>query len=395
MFILVYLFTFCKIIVATHSQSLDDPNEITIQNNSTIISELMNCCKDGVYDPNTETCVGKNKAIFSFQLPCSNPIELDPTDVQIEKDAEELEYFCITRILTENEDSTIAYFTCEEMDEEFKITFEIWLFPISIVFLSITLYLYLVKLTWLRSPQDMAFMYAISCLMFHMIFFIVRYTNNRESQIIIIFYNYVGRYLKTAYFSWFHVMCFNRLIENRNLQQKLPYSKFHPIGSHIYAWTVPLIFITLYYYVPNLNWHIPILIMWIINLILLITVITSVEHTKQLDNYSWRTNRYRSWLLIRLFLGAGILWLFGASVRIPIFTVLFALQGVLIFLIMVIYRYHVKRKFAGEKFGVFQFPQHWKNTEDVDRDDINQNSQGDNNDFLVVAIPLEGKIDSK
>lgn len=177
-----------------------------------------------------------------------------------------------------------------------------------------------------------------------------------------------------------------------NRSNNFPFSSnLRPIWNHFYAWIVPLIFIIIYYNYPHLNWHIPILILWIINLTLLISVIITVEYDKNFELLVWKRNHYRSWLLVRLFLGAGVLWVFGASYRIPIFTSLFALQGILIFLVMVIYRYSAKRKLGGMKFGCFTFPKRWKKVPKIDEDDVPSDliyqSDRDDNSF-VFRIPL-------
>lgn len=114
-----------------------------------------------------------------------------------------------------DETTTEAYLTCEKINFELTLTFEMWLYPISIAFLMLTLYIYFTELKQLRSPQDISFMFAITCLMLHMILHMARYTN--RNTIVLLVYNYAGRYLKTAYFSWFNVMLISRLIENRNL----------------------------------------------------------------------------------------------------------------------------------------------------------------------------------
>lgn len=112
-------------------------------------------------------------------------------------------------------------------------------------------------------------------------------------------------------------------------------------------------------------------ILWIINLVLLIAIICSLKYDiEKINLLVWKRNQYRSWLLVRLFMGAGMLWVFGSTYRIPIFASLFALQGVLIFFVMVIYRKHVKRKLGGRKCGCFHFPQRWQKLPTFDEDDI-------------------------
>lgn len=95
------------------------------------------------------------------------------------------------------------------------MTFEKWLYPFSIAFLVLTLYIYITELKDLRSSQDISFMYAILCLTLHMILHLARYSTN--TVWIILVYNYAGRYFKTAYMAWFNVMLICRLFENRNL----------------------------------------------------------------------------------------------------------------------------------------------------------------------------------
>lgn len=124
---------------------------------------------------------------------------------------------CVAKVPSSSEEHAVAYITCKKIDQELQLTFEIWLFPVSIVFLVITLYIYLTELKELRSPQDVAFIFSMYCLLFHMILFMIRYSNGNKNASITIFYNYVGRYFKTAYFSWFNIMLISRLIENRNL----------------------------------------------------------------------------------------------------------------------------------------------------------------------------------
>lgn len=86
----------------------------------------------------------------------------------------------------------------------------------------------------------------------------------------------------------------------------------------------------------------------------------------------WRRNSYRSWLLVRLFMGAGFFWFLGSTYRIPIFAALFALQGVMIFLVMVMYRNHAKRRLGGRRCGCFSFPKRWNELPEFDEDDIDK-----------------------
>lgn len=126
---------------------------------------------------------------------------------------------CVEKVHSvDNDDETSqAYLTCEKINYELALTFETWLYPISIIFLMITLYIYLTELKQLRSPQDIGFIFAITCLMLHMILHMARYTNGNSNAWVTLVYNYAGRYFKTAYFSWFNIMLISRLIENRNL----------------------------------------------------------------------------------------------------------------------------------------------------------------------------------
>lgn len=178
----------------------------------------------------------------------------------------------------------------------------------------------------------------------------------------------------------------------RNRANNYPFTcNIRPIWNHLYAWTIPMLFIIIYYYYSRLNWHLPILFLWVINVILLIAIIITVEYDKNFELLIWKRNHYRSWLLVRLFMGAGILWVFGASYRIPIFTSLFALQGILIFLVMVVYRYSAKRMLGGTKFGFFTFPKRWKKVPQIDEDDVPANlvyqSDRDDNSF-ILRIPI-------
>lgn len=153
---------------------------------------------------------------------------------------------------------------------------------------------------------------------------------------------------------------------------------------------MPMVFIIVYYFNPRLNWHVPILCLWIINLLLLIAVVITVEYDRiNFETLVWKRNHYRSWLLFRLFMGAGVLWIFGASYRIPIFTSLFALQGILIFLIMVIYRYNAKRMLGGVKLFGFAFPERWKNVSRIDEDDAPTNVYSSSDKGDSIRFPLD------
>lgn len=118
-------------------------------------------------------------------------------------------------------------------------------------------------------------------------------------------------------------------------------------------------------------------ILWIINVILIIAIIFySLKYDiEKMKFLVWRRDHYRSWLLVRLFMGAGMLWVFGATYRIPIFASLFSLQGVLIFLVMVIYRYYAKRRLGGQKCWCFTFPENWQKVPEIDEDEIRRDRE--------------------
>lgn len=124
---------------------------------------------------------------------------------------------CLAPIVSSDNEIN-EYFLCNRVNNEIIFAFKVWLFPISITFLLITLYIYLAKLKELQSLQDIAFMFAITCLMLYMILYMIRHTvDEKRSHWATLAYKYIGRYFKTAYFSWFNMMLWSRLIENWNL----------------------------------------------------------------------------------------------------------------------------------------------------------------------------------
>lgn len=211
-------------------------------------------------------------------------------------------------------------------------------------------------------------MFAIFCLLLYMILYIVnRRFDNKSCRFV---YEYIGHYFKTGYFSWFNMMLISRLNENLRVDNKKLCSS---IWMHLYAWTVPLLFVVIYIFYQNLNWYIPMLILWVINVLLIIVIIYSLKYDiRTIKFLIWRRNYYRSWLLVRLFMGAGLFWVFGSTYRIPIFASLFALQGVMIFLVMVVYRNYAKRRLGGRGCGHCCFPKRWKQLPKFDEDDIHK-----------------------
>ncbi|XP_063707024.1 uncharacterized protein LOC134835928 [Culicoides brevitarsis] len=358
-----------------------------------VCDEFEKCCTSGKFDQRRKMCVDPTtSARYTFSLYCRKFVpdeEVAAAALFTSNNASS--DVCVEKI-ADVETTTEAYLTCEKINYELALTFETWLYPFSIAFLLLTLYYYVTELKDLRSAQDIAFMFAVACLAAHMILHMARYS--KSIAWVTLVYNYAGRYFKTAYFSWFNVMVLSRLFENRNLANNNYFeNNIRPFWRHLYAWSVPMLFIIIYICYPRMNWHIPILCLWIVNVILLLAAIAAVEYDRtNFEKLIWERNHYRTWLLVRLFMGAGVLWVFGAKYRIPIFTSLFALQGILVFLIMVIYRYSAKRMLGGVKCFCFTFPKKWKQIPRIDEDnvasDVTCNNTKDD-DSYVLRIPLD------
>uniref|UniRef100_A0A336LSI0 CSON002506 protein n=1 Tax=Culicoides sonorensis TaxID=179676 RepID=A0A336LSI0_CULSO len=253
-----------------------DQTKTQSQNNETEV--ILDCCMKGVYNNETMKCIDQNNNEFPINLPscdCDSFTEIEEYDSALElcKVNEELYVSCTS-------EPTIA----GSLEPSRLIV--LCLCPISVIFLTIILYIYLTILTDLRSQQDIAFMYSIICLILYLLAYIIRYKNGEDSSDDIKnIYHYVGRYFKHAYLAWFQVIIFSRVMMNLNIPSK---NTIRPIWYHIYAWTVPLLFFPVeILFKCKFNWYWPKFAMWIINFILIIVALIQVEGHK-LEKSRWK-----------------------------------------------------------------------------------------------------------
>lgn len=80
---LTFLIAFILIGVFTVLNNKTFINYIKKINNETYI--LMDCCKSGRYNNETQSCIGKNNENYPFALPCNELVSLDEVNLEEER----------------------------------------------------------------------------------------------------------------------------------------------------------------------------------------------------------------------------------------------------------------------------------------------------------------------
>ncbi|XP_063703657.1 G-protein coupled receptor Mth2-like [Culicoides brevitarsis] len=355
-------------------------------------------------DPKTRRCCSREIANFTeigeelycpdgkkFNLECKRGFAVVVDFQNLDEVADLFEFCYVGEFLSEVDDNKTEFSAAICAEEPYYALFYDFL-PISVVFLAATFVIYY-KIRTLRAPEDIAFMIAVLCLGVFMLIQVLHHwlADFHELYVVFSFVDlYIGPFAIVAYFSWLNVIMANQLKKNIS-SHSMSVSRNWIYLNHIYAWGIPSL--VLFGIVISVLTHgmeleievlesydywkyVPIAILWAINCVLLALVIYFAIRCPS-EWMNRRVIQYRSWKYFQLFLVSGFLWIFELlswflkdnEAAQPFFEVtdcINALQGLFLFIVMVILRLHVRRSLAGTRIFCFTLPQKWSSLEDAD-----------------------------
>lgn len=272
---------------------------------------------------------------------------------------------------------------------------------ISVFFLAITLYIYFL-IPDLRETQDKVTSIAVTCLMMFMLLLsAVQLRASITYSSLCTAIAFLMYFFLISYFAWLNTVMANvwKLTVARRWKIK---EKAWYILNHIYAHTVALT-LTGMVYVYHM-WHptfgetscwfrtepeqsyfvyLPLSVMLSINIFLFVW--TSYHLHASGDDISpdrKKALRYKCMLYLKLFLLAGLIWIFeiisfhigdGHLYR-SWFWVLIdsinCLHGVLIFFVLIVWRQRIKRELSGRRILCFRGPASWSQLKDDEQEQL-------------------------
>ncbi|XP_017768554.1 PREDICTED: G-protein coupled receptor Mth2-like [Nicrophorus vespilloides] len=335
------------------------------------------------------------------------------------------EEFCLTSLESEN-GSKVAIICMNAEQEESLASEELWFTLraicgfISVIFLCMTLFVYALVPN-LRDLQGKCIMHAIASLALSLLCLgIIQLFSNLDTVWCLTF-AYINYFAFMTTFFWLHVT---------SIHVWKTATRPHIMGTDrqwymiylIYGHGMPIVLLTMLaianhtpgdHLKPNLatgrcwfngqhaTWayfYGPISILLCINLVLFLLSIKAVwRETKNINDAKVRSLKFKIRLYVRLFLIMGLLWFFEViSVALNnvhrilnyvwvVTDYVNVLQGVLIFLLLVVFRKRALRGLANKGFYCFQFPGMWKtfvDEEQVDEYEREDEVQMSNNDRI-------------
>jgi len=312
--------------------------------------------------------------------------------------------YCIAKHTDEDNVTVNIAMVCFEENPAYQ---SVWLpvktllISISVSFLVLTLYIYWV-IPELRQTEDKVTCIAIFCLFsFLVLLGLLQVLPHIESKELCVLMGFGIYFFAIAYFAWLNVIMLN-VWKNCVLHRWQIKERNWFILNNIYGWTLPCAALTIgiilhidkpsigevscFFDVASDQWmflYLPMSILLGINLFLGIWTTYSL-HRKGGDISQDRRKRlrFKLYLYLRLFILAGVTWIFevlsftfGES-QVPshwfwiICDVVNALHGVLIFLVLILWRSRIKRELAGRKLCCFRCPARWADVDDIEQEQL-------------------------
>uniref|UniRef100_A0A336L5Q9 CSON003460 protein n=1 Tax=Culicoides sonorensis TaxID=179676 RepID=A0A336L5Q9_CULSO len=296
-----------------------------------------NCCRDDYLNFTGTLCVANDYSEYLPDIKCEKYVLLaESLDDEFEDGTA-----CNVNYTTDNDITETLTLVCEE---EPAHPYIIYLFPVSTIFLLLTIAVYL-KTKSFKCGQDISVIIICTCLATVMVLRVI-FLQNLDSELFYGLDEYVGKFALIAY----------------NSDNYLS-----PCYTHLYGWTIPAIVIYLnctqafgdysddylsreWYYK-----YLPISVLWCINLALFIILTTFIIARNLKGSIQIQSG---CWQILRLILLASIwfTWLFEIlSAKYPdvipdfwyAMDIVNALHGVIVFIVMVICRKSIFSKLNG------------------------------------------------
>ncbi|XP_058812626.1 probable G-protein coupled receptor Mth-like 11 [Topomyia yanbarensis] len=272
---------------------------------------------------------------------------------------------------------------------------------ISVFFLAVTLYIYFL-IPDLRETQDKVTSIAVICLMMFMLLLsVVQLRTSITYSSLCTVIAFLMYFFLISYFAWLNVVMANVWKLTVARQWKIKERAWY-ILNHIYANTVALTLTAMVYVYHSRNatfgeiscWfrtereqsyfvYLPLSVMLSINIFLFVW--TSYHlHTSGDDISPDRKKalRYKCMLYLRLFLLAGLIWIFeiisfhveDGHLSRSWFWILIdsinCLHGVLIFFVLIVWRQRIKRELSGRRILCFRGPASWSQLKDDEQEQL-------------------------
>ncbi|XP_056646704.1 G-protein coupled receptor Mth2-like [Diorhabda sublineata] len=389
---------------------------LVILSKSHLINGMSNCCQE----PNILLKYGHCKdGSMAKELNCKNKFysDLNDSSITYTENNGDIKFddfvlspdqYCKTFFAPKNTEVFLICADESESDEWSRITRTVFtvLQLISVFFIILTIIVYLVA-PFVLYLQDLVLLHTLSGMAIAYLTLSIINLSGYIREGLCEFLAYLLYFSFMYCFFWLNVLCFH--IWREVIQPKcLVGIKNWKLLYHIYSIGSPILAICWLLFVhfgrlralegihpgigisrcwfqstkqTNIYFIGPISVLLMMNIIFFIwTMIELWNRSKRCTET--KIHKYRLRLYVKLFFIMGITWIF------EIFSTIFedkspnwlwlvtdivnALQGVIIFLLLVIFRKTIKRTLANRKFIVWRFPPQWKNERDSECEELDE-----------------------
>ncbi|CAO1435791.1 unnamed protein product [Diamesa serratosioi] len=373
-----------------------------------------NCCNTKSNQLINRTCDNNGSGIVEINLKCSDKYVLDSrieddsfnvakngslflTELDIYMNSDN---FCLVNIYDNEAEefypAALVCFTEPEIEIDFFFMMKAVLLFISVAFLVLTLYVYYL-LSELRETQDKATIYTLVCLT---LFLILLGILQIHTPLYFAFFDgctvlaFLVYFWTLAYFSWLNCVLANVWKTVVLRKWKIAERNWY-FANHVYAWTMPTVMtiILLFHHSDDpvvgitscwfhrerdqiLLVYTPISVMISINVVLCVwTSFILVRSGGDITPDRRKSLKYKWMLYFKLFLLGGCTWIFEVLSYTfrhhqpskwlwTIVDCVNCLHGVLIFLVLIVFRKRIKKELANKKVLWFKVPNEWADTQD-------------------------------
>ncbi|XP_065084458.1 probable G-protein coupled receptor Mth-like 1 [Ochlerotatus camptorhynchus] len=388
----------------------DGPKPLTVKPQS--------CCQDDdVLSTNHHECFN-HSGNFSYrvQMNCSlyyiiyqeleAEVHIDAKGNLVEEnnEIEKWENYCFGTLLdgTDSQPVLMVCFNPEDQPNLSAFLSKGIMMLVSVFFLAMTLYIYFI-IPDLRETQDKVTSIAVACLM---VFMILMSTVQLAASItfhpvMCMTIAFLMYFFMISYFAWLNTVMAN--VWKLTVARRWKIRERHwYVLNHIYAHTVALTLTAMVYIYHMRNptfgeiscWfrtereqsyfvYLPLSIMLSINIFLFVW--TSYHLHASGDDISpdrKKALRYKCMLYLKLFLLAGLIWIFEIiSFHVEdgrlnrswfwfLIDSINCLHGVLIFFVLIVWRQRIKRELSGRRVLCFRAPAHWAQLKDDEQEQL-------------------------
>uniref|UniRef100_A0A023ETF6 Putative g protein-coupled receptor n=1 Tax=Aedes albopictus TaxID=7160 RepID=A0A023ETF6_AEDAL len=393
-----------------------DPTALTVRAQS--------CCrdKDVLSTVHRECFNHTGNASYPLQLNCSQyyiiyqevetEVHVDTQGKLVENEYEvDWERYCSGTLVegTENQPVFLVCFNAEDQQPNVSLFFSKGIMMlISVFFLAATLYIYFI-IPDLRETQDKVTSIAVACLMVFMILLsmVQLQASLTFHPVLCMTMAFLMYFFMISYFAWLNTVMANvwklTVARRWKIREKAWY-----VLNHIYAHTVALTLTAMVYIYHMRNptfgeiscWfrtereqsyfvYLPLSVMLSINIFLFVW--TSYHLHASGDDISpdrKKALRYKCMLYLKLFLLAGLIWIFEIiSFHVEdgrlhrswfwfLIDSINCLHGVLIFFVLIVWRQRIKRELSGRKVLCFRCPASWAQLKDDEQEQLAEEEAG-------------------